>query len=391
MLRAIEAFTRSFKNDGLRDTLVKASRALCRTVAGNQFVPLAPPTAIAIELTSKCNLRCAMCARHSRTPGTRTARQARPAAHMDFGLFKKIVREASTFRNPPSIGLNFAGESLLYPRFADALIVLKELGLSANAGFNTNGMLLGTDTAHMLLDLFAGTINISLDGFKASHEAIRAGSSYEKVFQNTMYLLDRRKARNATRPRILVNLTKAGQPESEIKAFVDYWTRLADQVNVYEQLSADNALVTTNQYLNRALATQKKSCLWPWKYLAVLSDGTVTFCCHDIQGRGGGINGSLNTHTALQIWRGRDFRRVRHWLLTGKWSKIPACRRCEAWAEQFVSEDLSTEDYLVHHGGTKVSYQRKERGKNGLDRDAPRPESGSARSNCPGATATRRV
>lgn len=310
---------------------------------------------------------------------------------MDFALFEKIVQEVSKFRNPPSIGLNFAGESLLYPKFPDVLIALKEAGLSAGGVFNTNGMLLGKETVDTLVDLYEGTITISLDGFKTSHEAIRAGSSYDKVFDNTRYLLRRRRARNATRPRILVNLTRVDQTESEIEAFVDYWSRLADQVNVYEQLSPDNSLVTRNPYLETVLSRQRKSCLWPWHYLAVLSDGTVTFCCHDILGQGGRIQVNLNTHTILDVWRGRDFRRVRHWLLTGKCSEIPACRRCEAWAGLFVSEDLSTEDYLIHHRGTKVSYQRKERAKEDLRCDERRRELSRTEAGCSGGTWVRRV
>lgn len=301
-----------------------------------------------------------MCALHSAHDGQGHSGPRRRSLHMDFGLFTKIVDEISTFRPFPSVGLNYAGESLLHPRFLDALALLKDRGLGSRTGFNTNATVLRPEIAEAIIDSDVRSVSISLDGFQGSHERIRMGSRYDKVVENTMSLLEARRRRGATNPSIIINLTRVGQEESEIQAFVDHWAMLADEVRVYEQIAAHSSLVTRNEAIDRVLSTRKPFCSDPWKYIAVLADGRITLCCHDILGLGGGFDANVAENAILRVWRSPGYRRVRHSILAGQFGEIPACRRCEAWAGEYVHEDLPTGEYIARRTGLGVSYRRRE-------------------------------
>jgi len=179
------------KSKKLRRELRDLRREICQTSFGNAFIPIPPPRKISIELTNRCNLRCTMCCFHSKK--VKDIAEKRAIGDMDFDLFRKIVEEASTFYPKPKLKLNWAGEFLLYPHFREALMLLKKMGLSQFCFLSTNGNLLSSEVADELIKSFEGKINISLDGFKESHERIRVGFNYEKVYRNLMYLIEQKK------------------------------------------------------------------------------------------------------------------------------------------------------------------------------------------------------
>ncbi|HSB13923.1 MAG TPA: glycosyltransferase [Bryobacteraceae bacterium] len=72
-------------------------------------IPCDPPRVLWIELTSRCPFECIFCSR-------KTLRGA--GRHMDFGLCRRILDQ---LRNPEVIRLNYSGESIHYPRLAEAI------------------------------------------------------------------------------------------------------------------------------------------------------------------------------------------------------------------------------------------------------------------------------
>ena len=333
------------QRDGLRATLRDLPGALSTTItdmhgvhytkSGNAVIPIPPPKHISVELTSKCNLRCVMCALHSEESkytgyGLNTGKR-RATGHMDFGLVQKIVDEASSFFPKPIIGLNGSGEVLLYPEFNSVIMLMKQKRFKA--GFNTNALLLHKEVADMLVELFEGTINISLDASqKSTYEKIRIGSNYDKVLENVMYLIEKRKKLRSKKPIIVVNLTKVNQPTSEIDEFVDYWSPIVDEVRIYEQISqTDLRYITKNEHIDNALSKRRRLCKAPFTDLIVSWDGSVAICCHDQLRLGDMIRANIKDTKILDVWRGSDYKNLRHCLITRTFSEIPVCGRCEMW------------------------------------------------------------
>jgi MoaA/NifB/PqqE/SkfB family radical SAM enzyme len=76
------------------------------------------PTTLWIELTSRCPLACVFCSRRARRG---------KGEHMDFGLLEELI---GALEYPECIRLNYSGESVHYPRLADAIRLAKRTGAS---------------------------------------------------------------------------------------------------------------------------------------------------------------------------------------------------------------------------------------------------------------------
>src|SRR3954453_16057642 len=95
--------------------------------------PLVPPLPreLQLEVTSACNLRCAMCLVRYRPP----VNKVRGA--MDVGLFRRLLSELPGLRR---VTLQGRGEPLLHPHLVD--MVTEASGRGLMVGFNSNGTLL---------------------------------------------------------------------------------------------------------------------------------------------------------------------------------------------------------------------------------------------------------
>jgi MoaA/NifB/PqqE/SkfB family radical SAM enzyme len=80
------------------------------------------PRSVKIEISPRCNYRCGFCALRTR--------EAQPKWDMDFGLFKRIVREMRE-AGVEEIGVFYLGESFMNPRLlVDCIAHLKrEIGM----------------------------------------------------------------------------------------------------------------------------------------------------------------------------------------------------------------------------------------------------------------------
>jgi len=74
------------------------------------------PTTLWIELTSMCPFACVFCSRHTRRGN---------GEHMDFGLLEELI---GALEHPECIRLNYSGETMHYPRLADAIRLAKQTG-----------------------------------------------------------------------------------------------------------------------------------------------------------------------------------------------------------------------------------------------------------------------
>ena len=141
------------------------------------MVPRPFPAAICLETTNACNLRCVQCLYRGGT----TDHYRGEVGFMPIDLARKVLAQLHD-RNC-SVLLNGDGEALLHPEFHGIARYACELNLPA-VYFNTNGTLMTPQFSDELVTYFKGAVQVSLDGFKESHEQLRCGSSYEKVISH---------------------------------------------------------------------------------------------------------------------------------------------------------------------------------------------------------------
>jgi MoaA/NifB/PqqE/SkfB family radical SAM enzyme len=87
-------------------------------IADAEFLASTTPKVLWIELTSKCPYDCVFCTRRTRFGS---------GQHLDFEIYKSLLGE---LQSPDFIGLNYSGESIVYPRLIEAIELAVDTGAS---------------------------------------------------------------------------------------------------------------------------------------------------------------------------------------------------------------------------------------------------------------------
>lgn len=131
------------------------------------------PKYIRLELTHKCNLRCAMCPALLRTPDT-------GKRELELKEIKMIIDELSGYRDKPYISLS-GGEPFLRPDIFDILRYLERGGMKYKV--LTNATVLVPASLERLKSITPDIFQVSLDGPEEIHDKIRG---YPGAFAKTM-------------------------------------------------------------------------------------------------------------------------------------------------------------------------------------------------------------
>ncbi len=136
---------------------------------GIELERLNAPASVIFELTRNCNLRCKHCIVSAGKPLPNELKTEE---------WLKLVDEISDY----AVRLTLTGgEPLVHPGFFRILERAKEKGLSIR--LLTNGTLLEEHAKELgrLLDARIDEVQVSLDGLKQTHDSIRGEGSYEKA------------------------------------------------------------------------------------------------------------------------------------------------------------------------------------------------------------------
>jgi hypothetical protein len=212
-----------------------------------------------------------------------------------------------------------------------------------NLGLTTNGSLI-----HKNLDGISQIkdVRVSLDGFKETHEKVRAGANYESIVENLIILSNLSSERKCS-----IISVKGFQNEDETKKFVNFWVNKVDCVVLSEQLDSNLKLVTVNEDVEKVLEGDRQVCLSPWHYMAVLWDGSVTLCCHDLLGELA-LKSNLKNMAVESVWAGSEYKYIRRSHQNMDFSNLRLCETCEAWAGDHVTPKVSKlgSMYVVRSG-----------------------------------------
>jgi hypothetical protein len=144
---------------------------LFRFEADPQQITTAMPKVLWLELTSKCLYDCIFCTRKSRFGSGR---------HLDFEIYKSLIGELEF---PEFIGLNYSGESILYPDLIEAIKTANSTGASTE---------LVTAFSAISVDLIEGIVAAGLDRLAISLHTMNA-RQYKHIYRfGTLELLKER-------------------------------------------------------------------------------------------------------------------------------------------------------------------------------------------------------
>jgi radical SAM protein with 4Fe4S-binding SPASM domain len=335
------------------------------------MVELRPPLPdyLQLEVTSACNLRCAMCLVRYRPPVNKLA------GAMTEDLFRQVVDEVPTLRRLTLQGL---GEPLLSPYLLGMIRYAKARRVTV--GFNSNATLLSRAKAEELIDAGLDWLHVSLDGARAeTYEGIRDGASFDTVVTNLTELIDAKRAAGRDKPWVRVVFVAMRRNVAELPELTrllasigvdQLWVQNlshtfsdADPAGAYREIrdyAEDQALWTGEDRAaaEEAFAAARRAataagiqlrlprlaaapapdvhdgpgCSWPWDGAYVTSQGVVQPCCM-VMGDDRVALGRLGEQSFPEIWHGEAYTQFRKRLAGDDPPEV--CRGCALYRRTF--------------------------------------------------------
>lgn len=267
---------------------------------------------ISIETINTCNAKCLMCPYEKMT---------RKKELMPINLFKKIVDDCVN-EDIKIFNLSFYNEPFLDPFIFERVAYVKSKG--ARAQFFSNASVMDEEKANQALESGLDRINFSVDGArKETYETIRQGLNYEKMVENILYLVNRKKFLNLKYPKITVVFVKQNFNESDVSEFKSFWE---DKVDCVVFSTDDNRNETSRSFAADIKKNTPFPCRKLWGEIIIMSNGQAPLCCMDSDGKM--VIGDFNTQTLKEVWKGNIFERVRGLHLDFKADQVPLCKKC---------------------------------------------------------------
>lgn len=288
------------------------------------------PTAISIEPTTSCNLRCPEC-----PAGLR--KFSRPTGMMPADIFKNAIDQLKA--KLIWLMLYFQGEPYLNPAFFEMVqYAAKEKVYTATS---TNAHFLTDENARKTVESGLHRLIISIDGTtQETYQQYRIGGKLDQVTEGVANIVKWKKQLASATPYVIVQflVLKSNQHQiTEIKALagklgVDRLDLKTAQVYNYAN---DNDRIPDDPKYARYVKTAegrwklkkplKNHCFRMWSGAVITWDGTIVPCCFDKDAAH--KLGSLERSNFGEIWNSEAYRNFRKQILNDR-SKIEICRNC---------------------------------------------------------------
>jgi organic radical activating enzyme len=206
------------------------------------------PTRLHLELTNRCNSRCATC-----------IRTLRPEPDRDLGL-DEVVRIIDGLPYLDSVALQVNGEPLLHRELPQIVRLLVIRGVRVE--LNTNGTMLVTHRAAALIDAGLHALNVSVDTTRPSlYAELRGIDAHAKVVSGLTRFL-RYRGRTPALPRIALWMTATRRNLRDLPALVDLAARIGAEEVYLQRLVWFGALLAREEESLHGGLTDDARC-WP--------------------------------------------------------------------------------------------------------------------------------
>ena len=275
------------------------------------------PKSVKIELTGRCNYRCGFCALRMRQV------QPKESDDMSLDFFKQITRQMF-HAGVEEIGVFYLGETLMSPDLAvqSVQFLKQELGMPY-VFLTTNGSLAGERVIHALMNAGLDSLKFSINAADFEQFEDVMGVK-KKLYQQAISNLRRAyEIRNRCKYKTKVyasSIMYDGDQQrrmerlvsEQIKPFVDehYWLPLYSMGSVATAREKELGYRPTagNQGRIGGLVTPLP-CWSAFTEGHVRSDGIVSLCCFDADGRF--QVGNLHDDDWMTIWNSEAFKMIR--------------------------------------------------------------------------------
>ncbi len=284
------------------------------------------PTAVMIEPTNICNLKCPLC-----PSGNGTLKRAK--GYMKLPLFKKVIDEVKDYST--MIILWNQGEPYLNPNINQMVKYATDAGLFTLISTNLNADMNAEEVVKSGID----SMIVSLDGAsQETYNQYRINGQLEKVLSNVKALVQAKKKLKSKTPIIRWQFLVMKHNEHEIEQIKE----MAKSLEV-DQLSFKTIQIYTKEDIKYLPDNPKyrrydisgdnfeikfkmeNKCRRMWQQPVVNWNGDVAICCFDKD-----IQfpvGNVDNQSLLSIWQGPAFQKMRNAILTNR-KAFEICRNC---------------------------------------------------------------
>lgn len=272
-----------------------------------------------IEPTNHCPYTCVMC--------PRTNDMSRSTGFMEMEVFKKIVDEIATFKEPvrsKEIELFHFGESLLHPEFDDMIKYVSDRNLHGTLSVNPPH--LKEKVMKKVIDAKPYRVIISFDGFdNESYREIRGkAANFDLAIKNIDRLIEYHKETDS-KSIIEIRMIRMKINQDAVDKFASMWEGI-DNVNVVVR----DFFPWTEERLVELGEVEHwdsfKPCKFPWDYVVVQYNGDVVACCRDYDGHN--VMGNIKNESLVEIWNGPKYDVLRKQHETGCFGDNEFCKKC---------------------------------------------------------------
>lgn len=284
------------------------------------------PKRFQIETIFGCNAKCIMCALSF--PATRKNGVMPP------DLFQSIADAMAPYKEKiEKVDLFGLGEPLLDPYIFERMRYMRGKGFR-NLAISTNADLLDKDKQLELLETGIETVIFSIDGVTAAiHENIRRGVNFERLVENCRSIIHIRDQHNY-KTRFVIRFIRQNSNKHEWEPFLAYWRpKLSPERNdlliAYNVNTMGGVVASKKELLGDNLdeALEMLPCHQVFDRLIILNNGIVPLCCEDTP-HAKYIMGDVRKTSAIDIFNGEAFQRMRKLHNDKKKNTLAICREC---------------------------------------------------------------
>ena len=174
-------------------------------------------------------------------------------------------------------------------------------------------------------------IIFSLDGVTAeTYEAIRKGGNFAQVIGNIDGFLRAKAEAGLTRPRATIQILVMNRTEEQLDRFLEAWVPKLGPTDdiLIKEVDTFGGQVEDMRVEDRT-PEKRFACRQLFKDMSISWDGMVTVCCKDVLYLltvGDAIEQDLE-----EIWRSREWERIRRLHREGRWNELQPCDNCSEW------------------------------------------------------------
>ncbi len=314
------------------------------------------PINIILPTGTRCNNRCIFC----------TDRSPKTASRYSDLSFDNFVRLCEPLEYAASVGLYGWGEPLFNPGYEKMFDYVVQNYPGIEISISTNGILMNGMWTEKFARCDNLSINISLNAAGAkTYKLLAQNDQFDKIVGNIKRITEFKKKENRISPLMILSFVAIKENIAELPDFIRLAGKLGvDKVVVQDLILLDESLRshTLTPYAELAksfflvalksarevgihllpfvpvyfLPTDSESfqedgkldsrisaqtCLDPWIYFRVSSEGEIKTCCYSDQ-----IMGNLYKESLTDIWNGEKYRYFRRKVNT---PDLPEdCRKC---------------------------------------------------------------